>query len=259
MRTRWACTALGNRSSLSSPLARGDRGMQGTAHSPASVPAVRDLRLAGVLVLASAIFGARFVGSQTVARPPMAPSSREINLFFGGQLSPAVGRALAAYPILVFHAVEEEPLAHYLTRRYPQVYRVLVGTRPHGVPVVVRLSIPTDGPAKATVKVGAREWLRGALAVNRTTAISPELAHEFLTLLKSSTFWSMPTTEPFAIRKVPMGGAEWILEGDTGTSYRVICRSTSGLGPLNAAAMLLVNKIGRVGLTSAATLPREGK
>ena len=233
--------------------------MREEAYSLAKLPAARHLCTAGVIVLASAIFGARFVGSQTAARPPKAPSSREINLFFGGQLSLAVGRALAVYPILAFHAVEEEPLTYYLTRRYPQVYRVLVGTRPHGVPVVVRLSIPASGPAEATVKVGGRGWLRGALAVNRTTAISPELAHEFLTLLKSSTFWSMPTMAPFDIRKAPMGGAEWILEGDTGTSYRVIFRSTSDLGPLKAAATLLVNKIGRVGLTSAATLSREGK
>jgi hypothetical protein len=154
----------------------------------------------------------------------------------------------------------ERPLVDTANPSTTQFYRVLIETRPHNVPVVVRLSIEADGSGGVVAKIGQSPGFAGDLAMNRTATVSRKDIDDFLKRLGNSNFWTMPVLEPFDIhRSVEMGEASWMLEGEKEGSYHVVCRGTPRLASLRETAMYLVVHIGKVDLASVGNLPGDDK
>ena len=152
----------------------------------------------------------------------------------------------------------EKPLAVAKSAQTPQIFRMIVETRPYNVPVVVRLTIGTDGTGQVVAKMGQSARFPDILTVNRAAAVSSADVNQFLKLLTDSGFWQKPVQASFDIEHVVLGETSWVLEGDKEGSYHVVWRNTSALTSLREAVMFLVVNIGKVDLASTATRPGEG-
>jgi hypothetical protein len=151
----------------------------------------------------------------------------------------------------------EKPLSDGVGPSVPQIYRVVVETRPHGIPLAVRLSVKADGSGEAVVKVTQNPRFSDTLAVYRTEVVSRENVDTFLKLLVTASFWSEPVVEQIDLSKpVRMGtmAAGWILEGAKEGSYHVVCRSIEPQASLTNAVMFLARSIGKLDLTSEGAL-----
>jgi hypothetical protein len=185
---------------------------------------------------------------QSTGRIRYVPSPDDIAAYFQGQLSANIDDALAYYGARYLHTMEEKPLPAS-DPQASELYRVLVETRPHNAPVLVRLSIGTDGTAEVVTKVGGDPY-RGDLAINTTADVSHAKVDEFLGLLASSAFWSMPVQQPREKNGyVVLGEPSWMFEGSKVATYHVVCRNTSGLASPKRAELFLLTNIGGVDLT----------
>jgi hypothetical protein len=193
---------------------------------------------------------------QDVGRLRYVPTPDDIAQFFHGELSASDHVALAYCRDL--HLMEETPLAGAGGAQAHQVYRLVVETRPYNTPVVVRLSIGTEGTGQIVAKVGQSVRFPDILTVDRTADVSRVDVDQFLKLLTNSGFWSMPVLPPFDLHHVALGEPGWMLEGGAGGSYRVAWRNTSALASLKDPVMFLVLNIGKVDLASTATRPGGG-
>lgn len=210
------------------------------------------------------LFGAGFITSnlraQDTGRLRYVPSSSDIAAFFHGELSESSHPALANYNARYLHLMGEKPLSDGVSPSQPQTYRLLVETRPHNTPVVVRLSIKADGTGEAVVKVSQSARFADTLTVNRTEVVSRENADDFLRHMGTASFWSRPVVEQFDVHKpVSMGAAGWILEGTREGSYHVVCRTAERQASLTNAVMFLAKNIGKLDLTPEGTLPGDGR
>jgi hypothetical protein len=153
----------------------------------------------------------------------------------------------------------EKPLAESASPECPQVYRVLVETRPYNAPVIVRLRIRTDGVCELVAKVGRDSGHPQILTVNKTTDPSRLDVEKFLKLLEEAGFWSMPRQKPFDIHHVVMGDAGWMLEGIKGRRYHLVHRGTSELGSLKDSVAFLVTNLANLDLRSLPVGPQGGR
>ena len=142
----------------------------------------------------------------------------------------------------------EKPLVVDKSPQAPQIFRMVVETRPYNVPVVVRLTIGTDGIGEVVAKVAQSARFPDVLTVNRTAAVSSADVNEFLKLLTDSGFWLKPVQAPLDIERVVMGEPGWMLEGSNEGSYHVVWRNTSGLTSLKQAVMFLAVNISKLDL-----------
>jgi hypothetical protein len=198
--------------------------------------------------------------AQDTGRLRYVPSSSDIAAFFHGELSesshPAFVRSNARY----LHLMGEKPLSDSMSPSLPQIYRLLVETRPHNTPVVVRLSIKAGGSGEAVVKVSQSARFADTLTVNRTEVVSRENVDDFLKLLGTASFWSAPVFEQFDAHKpVRLGTAGWILEATKEESYHIVCRGTDTRAALTNTVMFLTKNIGNLDLTPEGTLPSDGR
>ncbi len=210
------------------------------------------------------VFGTGFIANnlraQDAGRMRYVPSSSDIAAFFHGELSESRHPALARYNARYLHLMSEKPLSDGMSPSQPQIYRLLVETRPHNTPVVVRLSIKADGSGEAVVKVSQSARFADTLAVNRTEVVSRENVDDFLRLMGTSSFWSGPVVEQFDANKpVRIGAAGWILEGTREGSYHVVSRSIERQASLTNTVMFLAKNIGKLDLTPEGTLPIDGR
>jgi hypothetical protein len=142
------------------------------------------------------LFGTGFIANSLRAQDAgwlrYVPSSSDIAAFFHGELTESNHPALAAYNARYLHLMGENPLSDGVSPSLPQIYRLLVETRPHGIPLVVRLSIKADSSGGAVVKVSQNLRFSDTLTVNRTEVVSRENVDAFLKLLVTASFWSEP-------------------------------------------------------------------
>jgi hypothetical protein len=150
-------------------------------------------------------------------------------------------------------SMQEKPLAECVSRECPQVYRVLIETRPYNAPVVVRLWIRSDGVSELVTKVGRDGGHPQILSVSKTADPSRVDVDKFLKLLEEAGFWSMPTE--FA-KPTAMGASGWMLEGMRGDKYHLVCRSAPELGPLKDPLDFLVVGLAKLDLKSLPVGPR---
>ena len=219
----------------------------------------RRIQLTVILVFATG-FIANSLRAQDAGWLRYIPSSGDIAAFFHGELSESSHPALAKYNARYLHLMGEKPLSDVVSPSHPQIYRLLVETRPHNIPVVVRLSIKADGSAEAVVKVSQSPRFADTLTVNRTEVVSRENVDDFLKLVGTASFWSAPVVKQFDTNKpVRMGAAGWILEGTKGGSYHVVCRSIETQASLTNTVMFLAKNVGKLDLTPAGTLPSGGR
>jgi hypothetical protein len=198
--------------------------------------------------------------AQDAGRMRYVPSSSDIAAFFHGELSESSHPALARYNARYLHLMEEKPLLDGMSPTHLQIYRLLVESRPHNTPVVVRLSIKVDGSGEAVVKVSQGARFADTLTVNRTEVVSREKMDDFLKLLGTTSFWSAPVFEQFdAHKRVRMGTAGWILEGTKEGSYHIVCRGTDTLATLTNTVMFLAKNIGKLDLTPEGRLSSDGR
>jgi hypothetical protein len=193
------------------------------------------------------VFGVRQSIGQNTDRARYVPSSDEIAQYFRGELSADANGALAYYGARDLHIMEEKPLFAN-DPKVSEVYRVLVETRPHNAPVLVRLSIGTDGTGEVVIKMGSDPY-HGDLGFSKNTDVSRADVDEFLKRLENSGVWSTPVEQPLDIRHAVLGPASWMFEGSRGSTYHVVCRNTPGLASLRDAELFLLTQIGGVDLT----------
>jgi len=211
---------------------------------------VTRIGLAASLVLCVAIVGSARQG-QVESRLRYFPSQDDIGQLFQGQLSLSNAGVWASSDARDLHLMGEKPLRDILTPSSPRVYRLLIETRPHNTPVVVRLSVRSDGSAEAVTKISQSSRFADLLLTSRTSDVSVADVDEFLKLLAKSGFSLQPVLAPFDLHeKTPMDQASWTLEGAEQGSYHVVCRGTAGLGPLKDSALFLLVHIGRIDLSS---------
>jgi hypothetical protein len=184
------------------------------------------------------------------------PSRDDVARFFQGKIS--ADDALARYNIPFLQLMGEKPLVETTGPQAAQVYRLFVQTRPHGIPVVVRLTVRPDGTGEVVSKMAQSPRFAGVLAVNRIAKLSREDVDEFLKHLGDSGFWSMAVHEPIDVHHVLMGEPGWMLEGEKGGSYHVVCRGTSSLASLKKAVMFLVDA-SKLDLGSTTIPPDDGR
>jgi hypothetical protein len=146
----------------------------------------------------------------------------------------------------------ETPLAETTGPKVPQVYRLLLNTRPYGVPVAVRLSVAPDGTGEVVGKMGQSPRFPDVLTENRIANVSQTQIDEFLKLLVDSGFWSIPVFETIDPHHVVMGETGWMFEGEKEGSYHVVCRGTSSLASLRKTVMFLVT-LSKLDLASTAS------
>ena len=189
---------------------------------------------------------------QDLTRPHYVASPDEITRFFQGRLpkDSVLSRENARY----LHLMREKPLVDAAGAYAPQVYRLLIETRPYGVPVVVRLSITLDGTGEVVGKIANSPRFPDDLTTNQTAKISRAEINEFVKLLADSDFWSMPVFETVDPHHVRLGEAGWMFEGEKDGSYHVVCRGTSSLASLKKAAMFLVD-VSKLDLASTTVRP----
>jgi hypothetical protein len=210
-----------------------------------------------VILLLGTGFIANSLCSQDADGLRHVPSSSEIAAFFHGELTETNHPALAKYNARYLLVMGERPLSDGVGLSVPQIYRMVVETRPHGMPLAVRLSIKADGSGEAVVKVTQNPRLSDTLTVNRTEVVSRENVDAFLKLLVTASFWSEPVVEQIDLSKpVRMGtmAAGGILEGAKEGSYHVVCRSIEPHASLTNAVMFLAKNIGKLDLTPEGAL-----
>ena len=137
-----------------------------------------------------------------------------------------------------------------------QIYRLLVGTRPYNIPVVVRLSILPDGTGEVVGKISHSSRFADRLTANKTIRVSHADVEQFLKLLSDWGFWSMPVLERVDPAHVRLGGVGWMLEGEKEGSYHVVCRGDANLASFKGAVLFLVN-VSQLDLASTATRPGD--
>lgn len=191
---------------------------------------------------------------QDVGRLRYIAPPDEIARFFQGKL-PA-GNVVARGNARYLHLMGERPLVETMGPQVTQVYRLLVETRPYGIPVVARLSIATDGTGEIVGKVGHSPRFPDVLTENRMVKLSQADTDEFLKLLADSGFWSMPVFETIDPHHVVIGEPGWTFEGAKEGSYHLVCRGTSSLASLRKALMFL-QEVSKLDLASTKTRPRE--
>jgi hypothetical protein len=193
---------------------------------------------------------------QDLGRLRYVASPDEIARFFQGKL-PA-GNVWARDNARYLHLMGEKPLVETAGPRARQVYRLLVDTRPYGIPVVMRLLIAPDGTGEVIGKIGHSPRFPDVLTVNRIATVSQAEIDEFLKLLADSGFWSMPVFETIDPHHVMMGEPGWMFEGEKEGSYHVVCRGTSSLAYVKKAVMFLVD-VSKLDLASTTIRPDDGK
>jgi hypothetical protein len=212
-----------------------------------------------LMVVVASVIGVLGVGryhGQDTGGLRYVPSPDDIAQFFQGQLSGSDHIARAYCRDL--HLMGEEPLVVAKSPQAPQIFRMVVETRPYNVPVVVRLTIGTDGMGEVVAKFAQSARFPDTLTMNRTAAVPSADVNEFLKLLTDSGFWLKPVRTPLDIKHVVMGEPSWMLEGNKEGSYHVIWRDTSGLTSLKEAVMFFAVNIGKVDLASTARRPGDG-
>jgi len=214
----------------------------------------RHLTVAVVLVIG--MVGPYQSDGQDLGRLRYVASPDEIARFFQGKL-PA-GDVWARDNARYLHLMGEKPLVETPGPQAPQVYRLLVETRPYGIPVLVRLSIAPDGNGEVIGKIGHSPRFPDVLTVNRIAKVSQAEIDEFLKQLADSGFWSMPVFETIDPHHVVMGEPGWMFEGEKDGSYHVVCRGTSSLASLKKAVMFLVD-VSKLDLASTTTRPDDGR
>jgi len=187
---------------------------------------------------------------------PRARGPDENPQFFPSEVFGSNRSILARAYSWYLRSMAEKPLSEYVSPECPQVYRMLVETRPYNAPVVVRLWIRTDGVSGLVAKVGRDGGHPQILTVSKTIDPSPVGVHTFLQLLGEADFWSMPSQKPFDIHHVVMGEAGWMLEGTREGSYHLVHRVTSELGPLKDSLNFLVTSPANLDLGSLPVGPR---
>jgi len=206
-------------------------------------------RLALAIVLAISALVSEQPTSQKSEWLTYYPTIKKVESFFQGQLSEH--KTLAGYNVRYLHFMREKPLLDAVSPSVPQIFRLLVNSRPHSLPAIVRLSIRTDGSGEAVIKVSQSLRNSEALAVNRTEEISVKQVNQLLSLVASSDFWAAPAVPAFDInRLVPMGDADWMLEAGRSGAYHVVCRTTATFGSLRGPMMFLLIDIGKLDLAS---------
>lgn len=146
-----------------------------------------------VIMIVVAVLGTGQSSAQNAERLRYIPSSNDIAQYFHGELS-ASDHVASAY-CRYLHLMGEMPLTGAISAQAPQVYRMMVEAPPHNIPVVVRLTIRADGAGEVVVKVGQSPRFPDVLTVNRTADVSRADVDDFLKLLASSAFWSMPAQQ----------------------------------------------------------------
>jgi hypothetical protein len=208
------------------------------------------------VVLVIGMVGPYQSDGQDLGRLRYVASPDEIARFFQGKL-PA-GDVWARDNARYLHLMGEKPLVETPGPQAPQVYRLLVETRPYGIPVLVRLSIAPDGNGEVIGKIGHSPRFPDVLTVNRIAKVSQAEIDEFLKQLADSGFWSMPVFETIDPHHVVMGEPGWMFEGEKDGSYHVVCRGTSSLASLKKAVMFLVD-VSKLDLASTTTRPDDGR
>ena len=215
---------------------------------------MRARHLTVAIVLVIGIVGPYQSDGQDLGRLRYVASPDEIARFFQGKI-PA-GNVLARDNARYLHLMGEKPLVETTGLQAAQVYRLLVETRPYGIPVVVRLSIGPDGTGEVVGKMGHSPRFPDLLTANRIVKVSQVDVNEFLKLLEGSDFWSTPVFESIDPHHVMMGEPGWMLEGAKEGSYHVVCRGTSSLASLKKAVMFLVD-VSKLDLASSTTRPND--
>jgi hypothetical protein len=196
-------------------------------------------------------------GAQEVEQLRYVAPPQEIFQFFQGNLGPNNGRALAVSYARYLHLMEEKPLTEATGTQGTQAYRLLVETRPYNIPVVVRLSVLPDGTGEIVGKISHSPRFADRLTANKTIGVSHADVEQFLKLLADWGFWSMPVLERIETTHTKLGGVGWMLEGEKGGSYHVVCRGDTNLTSLKGVALFLVNA-SQLDLVSTTTRPSDG-
>jgi len=217
---------------------------------------IRARHLAVAIILVIGMVGPYQSDGQDLGRLRYVASPDEISRFFQGKL-PA-GNVWARDNARYLHLMGERPLVETTGLQATQVYRLLVETRPYGIPVVVRFSIAPDGTGEVIGKIGHSPRFPDILTVNRTAKVSQTEIDEFLKQLADSGFWSMPVFETIDPHHVVMGEPGWMFEGEKERSYHVVCRGTSSLASLKKAVMFLVD-VSKLDLASTTIRPDDDR
>lgn len=217
---------------------------------------VRCQTLAITLISVISLLGSAKSGAQDLDRLRYIAPPQEIFQFFQGNLGPNNGRALAVEYARFLHMMGEKPLVETAGSQGTQVYRLLVGTRPYNIPVVVRVSILPDGTGEVVGKISHSSRFADRLTANKTIRISHEDVEQFLKLLADWSFWSMPVLERIDPAHVRLGGVGWMLEGEKAGSYHVVCRDDANLASLQGAVLFLVN-VSHLDLASTTSRPSD--
>ncbi len=224
------------------------------------LPSMRSKYLALVMMLVLPLLYARPSSDQNTTQPGPDAARNDVDQFFPGQVPAGHGDIWARINSRDLRLMGENPLADLASPQVPQIYRVLIQTRPHNVPVLARLCLGVDGTGEAVIKVSQSARFADVLTTSRSIKVSPTDAGEFLRRLATSDFWSMPTFETFDIHQpVAVGSASWMFEVEKEGKYHAVFRSGASLTSLRDVASFLVANIGQLDLSANAALSGDGK
>lgn len=147
----------------------------------------------------------------------------------------------------------EQPLPGPTGRKRPEVYRVLV-LPAFSSPVVVRLTVSSDGTAVANTKIGKSDLKPEDVVVSKTTPVTRGNVDDFLRMLESADFWRTRSVQQDPAHHT-LGGMSWVLEGYHDGLYHVTSWVQPKTVPCSAPAAFLVTKLGKVDLRRLPTQP----
>ena len=109
-------------------------------------------------------------------------------------------------------------------------------------PIAVRIDIKADGSSQLTVKMtsGTGGFRPGHLTKNASTALTVAQTNEFRGEIKKYGFWQLESRP----KETPGDdGAEWILEGVRGGTYRIVVRWTPKNGPVRDFGLFMLENL----------------
>lgn len=114
-------------------------------------------------------------------------------------------------------------------------------------PIAIRLDVNANGTSRLTAKMasGKGGYAPGKLVKDVSVTLSKEQTDWFLGKIEEYKFWDLPSTQETA-GTVGCDGAQWIVEGIKGRSYRIVERWSPQDGAVRAIGLIMINDLAKL-------------
>lgn len=140
-------------------------------------------------------------------------------------------------------ALKEPSLVALAATHKGESYRFL-WLRTFHHPIAVRIDVNSDGTSQLTEKMtsGAGGYDPGQLVLDKTSTLTKEQTDAFLSTVRNSNLWKMPTTQ----KPEGLDGAQWVIELTKDGVYHVVDRWSPRGGPVRRTGMMMVHTLAKL-------------